>query len=74
MEQLPAKIYTKTDLETARTKGQVLGWAQGAGAVLAAGLALKLLGWIPTVLVVGGVVYLLYRLLAGGSKDGNPDG
>ncbi|MCA9738770.1 MAG: hypothetical protein R3E98_17535 [Gemmatimonadota bacterium] len=70
MEQLPAKIYSKSDLETARTKGQVMGWVQGAGAVLAVGVVLKLLGWIPTLLVVGGVVYLLYRLLGGGTKDG----
>lgn len=70
MEQLPAKIYSKSDLETARTKGQVMGWVQGAGAVLAVGVVLKLLGWIPTLLVVGAVVYVLYRLLGGGTKDG----
>jgi hypothetical protein len=28
------------------------------------GLAFKLLGWIPTVLVVGVVAYLLYRMFA----------
>jgi hypothetical protein len=56
--------YTHTELENARTKGQVVGWIQGAGALLVLGVVFKLIGWIPTVLVVGAVAYVLYRMFA----------
>ena len=38
---------TKREIENARTKGQIVGWAQGAGAVLVFGLVLNFLGWSP---------------------------
>jgi hypothetical protein len=61
-------VHTRQELENARTKGQVIGWLQGAGAMLLLGLALKFVGWIP-LLVAGGVaVYVAYRLLSGGKK------
>ena len=53
----------KTELQIARTKGQMVGWAQGAGAVIAISLVFSLIGWIPTVLALGGVGYLVYRAL-----------
>jgi hypothetical protein len=56
--------YTHAELENARTKGQVVGWIQGAGALLVLGVVFKLIGWIPTVLVVGVVAYLLYKMFA----------
>jgi len=59
---------TKQELENARTKGQVIGWIQGAGAVLALGLAVKFLGWIPMIVVGGAVLYLGYRLFSGGKS------
>ncbi len=59
---------TKQEIETARTKGQVIGWIQGAGAVLALGIAIKFLGWIPVILVGAAVVYLGYKLLSGGKS------
>jgi hypothetical protein len=59
---------TKQELQNARTKGQVIGWIQGAGAVLALGIAIKFLGWIPVILVGGAVVYLGYKLLSGGKS------
>jgi len=40
-----------------------VGWAQGAGAVVVLGLVFSVVGWIPTILVVGGVAYLLYKAL-----------
>jgi hypothetical protein len=56
--------YTHTELENARTKGQVVGWIQGAGALLVLGVVFKLIGWIPTVLVAGVVGYILYKMFA----------
>jgi hypothetical protein len=70
---LPAKIYTETDLDRARRRGRWAGWVQGAGAVIVAGIVLNVLGWIPTVLVVGAVGYLAYKLLSKAPKD-DPSG
>ena len=58
-------VATRQDLDNARTKGQVVGWVQGAGAVLLLGIVLNLAGWIPVVVVGGGVAYLIYRVLFG---------
>ena len=66
---LPAKIYTEKDLARAKQTSKLIGWAQGAGVVIGGGIVLNLLGWIPTLLVVGGVGYVGYRLLASGSDD-----
>jgi hypothetical protein len=63
MTKSDLQVYSKTELEDARTKGQVIGWLQGAGAVIALGLLLSVVGWIPTILAVGGIGYLLYRAL-----------
>ena len=73
IDRLPAEatiqLYTEQDLARARRKGKVLGWIQGGAAVILGGLALQLLGWVPTVLALGVVGYILYRLLGGGKKD-----
>lgn len=68
MENLPVK-YTRTDLENAETKGQVIGLLQGAGLVVAGVLLLKIMGWIPTILVIGGVGFLAYKLLRRPKRD-----
>lgn len=54
--------HTQTELENARTKGQLIGWIQGAGAMLLIGDVFNFIGWIPTILVVGVVVFLLYKI------------
>jgi hypothetical protein len=56
--------YTPEELESAKNRAQLIGWAQGGGAVILGGIVLNLLGWIPTLLVAGGVVYVLYKLLS----------
>jgi hypothetical protein len=53
---------TEQKLQTARTKGQVIGFAQGVGATLLVGVVLKFLGWIPFLVVGGAVAYLGYKL------------
>lgn len=68
---LPAKIYTETELARAKKTSKVIGWFQGAGAVVGGAIVLNLLGWIPTVLVIGGVGYVGYKLLSSGSDDGD---
>ena len=57
------KLYSKEELALARTKGQMVGWAQGAGSLIVLGLVLKLVGWIPALLLFAVVGWLLYKLL-----------
>jgi hypothetical protein len=68
---LPTKIYTETELARAKKTSKVIGWIQGAGVVIGGTIVLNLLGWIPTVLVIGGVGYVGYKLLSSGSDDGD---
>jgi len=55
--------YTRTDLENARTKGQLLGWIQGAGVTFAVMFVIGLIGWLPGILLGAGLAFVLYKLL-----------
>ncbi len=44
-----------------------------AGAIVAAGAVFNLLGWIPTLLVIAVVGYVLYRLVARPKSKSDPD-
>ncbi|MEE8061517.1 MAG: hypothetical protein V3T16_06785 [Gemmatimonadales bacterium] len=61
---LPERIYTKDELEVARTKGQVIGWIQGVAVVVLGGMVLKLVGWIPALAAVGLVGFIAYKLFS----------
>jgi MFS superfamily sulfate permease-like transporter len=61
---LPEKIYTDRDLERAETKGRVIGWLQGGIVVLVGGMILNVVGWIPTLAIVGVVGYVAYKMLS----------
>jgi hypothetical protein len=52
----------KADVENAQTKGQVIGWVQGASAVVVAGLVLSAIGWLPALIVVGGLVFVAVKV------------
>ncbi len=66
---LPERTYTKKDLQNAETKGQIVGWLQGGAVVVGGWLVVGLIGWIPTVLALGGIGYVGYRLLKPSSKE-----
>ena len=66
---LPEKIYTETDLTKAKAKSRVIGWVQGGGVVLGGAILLNLLGWIPVVVGIAAVSWVLYKLLSR-KKDG----
>jgi hypothetical protein len=56
--------YTENDLERARTKAQLIGWAQGGGVTFAVLLVIGLIGWIPGIvlgLLLGFVAWKLLR-------------
>ncbi len=62
-------LYTKQDVDNARTKGELVGWIK-AGAVGVTGmLLLGVIGWIPTVAVIGVGGFVVYKLFAGPSKS-----
>jgi hypothetical protein len=63
-----SRLTTKQELENARTRGQVVGWIQGAGAMLLIGVAVNLLGWLPLIAVGALGAYVGYRVLFGGSR------
>lgn len=46
-------VFTSEQLENARTKGQVIGWVQGAASVGVLLFLLQFLGWIPLILISG---------------------
>ena len=49
-------IFTKQQVKSARVKGQVKGWAQGAGATLVVMMLLKFFGWVPALLLLVAIV------------------
>ena len=61
---LPEKTYTETDLTRAKDKAQVVGWLQGAGVVVGAAILWNLLGWIPVLIAVIAVGWVLVKLLS----------
>lgn len=67
-KQFDVSLYSRRDVEKAKRRGQMAGWMQGAGVVLAGVLLLKFLGWIPVLLLVAGVGFLAIKL-AGLSED-----
>lgn len=66
---LPEKIYTEEQLQAARGRAKFVGWAQGAGVVVGAGIVWNMLGWIPIVLGAGAVGYVGWRIMSGASES-----
>lgn len=60
--------YSQKDLDKARTKGQLIGWLQGGAVAIVGMILLRLIGWIPTIAVVGVGGFVLYKLFSGPSK------
>jgi len=61
-ENLPVK-YTRTDLDNAKTKGQLIGWVQAGAVVLGGVLLLKAIGLIPVLLMVGAAAFIGYKVV-----------
>jgi hypothetical protein len=70
---LPEKIYTKKDVERAKDTAQVVGWLQGRGVVIGGAILWNLLGWIPLLIVVVAVGWLLVKVLGGGKDEKEPE-
>lgn len=63
MSKTDLKLYSGSDIESARTRGKIVGWIQGAGAMLLLSVALSMIGWIPTIAVAALVGYVLVKVL-----------
>lgn len=63
-------IYTQEQLDTARDRSRVVGWIQGGLTTLAALLLLKMLGWIPLLILLAAAGYGGYRLFTKGKESG----
>ena len=61
---LPEKTYTETELTRAKTASKVVGWMQGAGVVFGGAILLNLLGWIPVVIGLVAVGWLLFKMVS----------
>lgn len=71
---LPAKRYTEAQLEKARNRERMIGWLQGAGVVVGSAVLWNLLGWIPVLLVLVAVGWVVVKVLGGSDEDGNGEG
>lgn len=67
LDNLP-ELFTQREIDKARSRHRWLGRVEGAGAVVAVGALASLINWIPSLLVIAVVGYVLWRLLSGSKK------
>lgn len=63
LDNLP-ELFTQREIDRARGRHRWLGRAEGAGLVIAVGALARFIHWIPSLLVLGIVGYVVWRLLA----------
>ena len=61
---LPEKVYTEKELTRAKTTGRVVGGLQGGAVVLGGAILWNLLGWIPVIIGVVVVIWVLLKLMS----------
>jgi len=62
-------LYTRKDVDNARTKGELLGFLKGGVVGVVGMLLLGVIGWIPTLAVVGVGGFVVYKVFSGPSKS-----
>jgi len=62
-------LYTQRDVDRARTKGELVGWVKGTVLGVAGVLLLGVIGWIPTLAVLGIGGFVLYKVFSGPKKS-----
>jgi len=69
-DKYETSIYTKSQLDNARIKGQVKGWAQGAASTFLLVLLWSFIGaWIPAVIILGLLGFLGYKFSTSRKKS-----
>lgn len=71
MSNLPEKVYTEAQVDRARNTAQFVGWLQGAGVVIAGAVVWNLMGWVPVLIGLGAVLWVLYKVF-GPKGDDSP--
>jgi len=66
---LPQKIYSEAELTRAKRSAKLVGWLQGGGVVIGAAVLWNLLGWIPVLIGLAAVGWVLIKLFGGKSED-----
>jgi hypothetical protein len=61
---LPEKTYTEKQLIGAKATSRVIGWLQGGAVVLGGAILWNLMGWIPVIIGVVVVGWVLTKLLS----------
>ncbi len=67
---LPDKVYTEKELSRAKTTSRVIGWLQGGGIVLGGAILWNLMGWIPVIIGLIAVAWVLVKLMGRPKKEG----
>jgi hypothetical protein len=62
-------VYTKKDVDNAHTKGELVGWIKGGVVGVVGMLLLGVIGWIPTVAVIGVGGFAVYKVFSGPKKS-----
>ncbi len=62
-------LYTRKDVDNARTKGELLGFLKGGVVGVVGMLLLGVIGWIPTLAVIGVGGFVVYKVFSGPSKS-----
>jgi hypothetical protein len=70
---LPEKTYTETQLTSAKDTSRVIGWFQGGAAVLGGAILWNLMGWIPVIVGVVVVGWVLMKLLSRSKNQKDDD-
>ncbi|MFV1986484.1 MAG: hypothetical protein ACC682_04345 [Gemmatimonadota bacterium] len=68
-DNLP-EIFTQGEIDKARRRNRWLGRVEGVAGIVAFGAVMNLLGWVPSLLVLAIVGYVVWKLL---SKKGSGD-
>lgn len=61
-ENLPDRTYTEKELTRAKNTERLIGWLQGGGVVIGGAILWNLMGWIPVVLGLVAVGWVLVKL------------
>ena len=62
-------LYTQKDVERARTKGELVGLVKGVAVGVGGFLLLGIIGWIPTLAVLGVGGFVFWKWFSGPSKS-----
>ena len=69
LDKHAVKLYTPKEIENAKTKGQVVGFVQGAAVMFVGLFLLKLIGWIPALLILIIFGFLGYGFIKKGRNE-----